>query len=131
LTLTPYINFKKESFSIYGIPKDFPFEAFANEVIIQICFGQNDIIFRLDGLISILVTSPIILDQDVLNEHEDVCRHAGRLLQLLHQKIDSVATDNGKDLKITFASGTTLTLCDDSEHYESYIVDVGDKKYVI
>lgn len=116
---------------MYGIPKDFPFEAVTKEVIVQICFGWNQIILRFDEVISISVECSIILDEDVLNEHEDICRHAGRLLQLLHQKINSVTTDNDKDLKFTFDSGATLTLCDDSEHYESYIVDVADKKYVI
>jgi hypothetical protein len=116
---------------MYGIPKDFPFEAFKNEVIVQICFGYNQIIFRFDGMISILVTSSIMVDHDILNEQQEVCLHAGRLLNLLHQEIKSATTDNGKDLKLTFASGTILTLCDDSEHYESYEINVGDKEYVI
>jgi hypothetical protein len=116
---------------MFGLPKYFPFDKISSEVISSIDFSQNQTIFRLGDSISISAECSMVLDQDILEEHPDVCRHAGRLLGLLHQKIESVTTENGKDLKFIFASGTILILRDDSEHYESYIVDVGDKKYVI
>jgi hypothetical protein len=116
---------------MYGLSNNFPFDEIAQEQISQICFGHNHIIFQFGDSVSISSMCSMVIDQDVIEEQADVCLNAGRLLALLHQEIELVTTENGKDLKITFANGTIFILRDDSENYESYIVDIGSKRYVI
>ena len=116
---------------MYGLSTDFPFGDLGGAELQQICFGENEVIFNFSDNISVLVMSEIRIGSEENAGCEDFKSLSGELLRLLGLKITRAASQNNKDITLLFSDGTDLTLIDNSESFESYVISMKSKKYVI
>lgn len=92
--------------------------------LIQICVGQNEVIFNLhpEGGITVVGRCEL-LDRDgaILDSWEHDAKFSTyRFFELLGQDIDEVRIDSSKSFVATFASGLKLRVIDNSDQYESF-----------
>lgn len=114
---------------MYGLPKNFPYKSFQRVRLIQVCVGENDLQLHFDNDISLLITSSVRLLKDGGN-YSNFAAAATPVASLLGSEIVSSTSNGDKCLVLAFASDV-LEIIDDSEKFESFVVKIGEQKFVI
>lgn len=118
---------------MFGLPSDIDLTFFQKQRLIQICFGANDLQLHFDEKASVSITSLIRFKSALgdYSETEDYRQLAGVLVTLLDQTVKSARGEKDGTLELVFESGVSLTVFDNTEHYESYMITHGDTQIVV
>lgn len=120
---------------MYGLDADTNISFIANQRLIQVCFGQNDLILHLEESerVSILVTSSIgcTSSTGALHRCADFNEASGFVLSLLGMMTTSVQILSGGTLRLGFENGKHLEIYDDSSEFESYTIEHSGKVIVV
>jgi hypothetical protein len=114
---------------MYGVSNDLPVDEFNGCQVLQICFGENEIIINFDGHKSILIMSKIKIENENIFEIENFLENSNTLNKLIGKKITDCSLIHC-GIKLSFGS-ESISIIDDSAEFESFIISVGDKKYII
>ena len=114
---------------MYGVPKDLPLQRFLGDSICQIALGLHDIHFHFDKAGSIHVDGGKWQIKDALGTIVDESieglpstRQQYRVQVILGSEVKKFVIDAPRSISLTFSSGYSLTIYDDSEQYESFSI---------
>lgn len=109
---------------MYKLPPDMSFSFLAERTLIQVCIGMHELILHFDNDISITVCSSIGLvgQSGQITEYVDFRQAAMPLCSLIGESITSAQNAGNGVLALQF-NRKSLNLYDDSDTYESYIID--------
>lgn len=100
--------------------------------LIQVCVGVNEIIFHFaPETTKITVNSIETFYRENKNLVENVANKGVIFFDILGSRIISVVTHGVYRVDLVFSSGDKVTLTDDSERYESIILEVSGKTIVV
>ena len=112
---------------MHGVPKDLPLEGFVGDSLTQICIGHNEIIFRFSEAGSITVEGlwqlTDIEERPIDRSMEHGERDSYKIHVLLGRAVESFAIGDPEWFSLSFDSGLTLKVFDDSRTGESFSVE--------
>jgi hypothetical protein len=115
---------------MHGIPDNFPHSSLPGAQLLQVCFGENDLILNFSGNMSILVMSSVSVGPSLFEA--DFVKLSSAILSLLAKEIvESSQSDNGRILSLRLSGGETISILDDSLEYESCVVTIDTSRFVI
>lgn len=118
---------------MYKIPLEFDVNTLKGQLIIQIAFGLNYIIFLFDnGFVQLSGSFSIYFNnrKTKYNEVFPVTSDLGLLNLLEKQIIKAEVNENRSTLILEFEAGTTLELIG-NEEYESYRIKMNGQEFII
>ena len=112
---------------MYGVPpSDLPLQRLIGREINFVGLGRFQIQFHIDRLVSIHVEGRWELrdaSETLLDFNQDhAVRDAYHIHRIIDVPITSVGLDAPHSLTLSFESGDSLTIYDDSERYESFSI---------
>jgi hypothetical protein len=117
---------------MYGLPPDFDGAAFIGLRLTSVCFFENQVIFHFDSAATIAVESAYSIEAgSPLPAAHDVPDIDSNLGQLLGRAISAVSATYDGTLSLTFETGASLRVFDNSREFESYHITIGDKEIVV
>jgi hypothetical protein len=118
---------------MYGLPTGLDLSFFVQKRLIQVCVGECDIIFNFDYSLSLTLTSSFGCQCPAggFHQYESFIRGSGDVMKFLNKAVISAEDHSGGTLRLNFEGGGFIECYDDSEHYESYVIHVGDRVIVV
>ena len=112
---------------MYGLSSQTELGFLIGQRVIQVCFGSNDLILKLDGSqsVTITVTSSIRCSSPTNAglQSETFKNYAVFLLALIETIVEAVNIHESGTLELRFAGGSSLFIYDDSDQFESYTIE--------
>ncbi len=109
--------------TVYGVPAELDLTPFVGVDLNQICLGRFQVQFHFSGAGVISCESYWDLRGPTGELIDAECPHEARdcyrLHHILDQQVVRYAVDSPRSFTLVFGTGHALTVCDDSEHYES------------
>lgn len=117
---------------MYKLPPDISLSFLAERTLIQVCIGMHELILHFDNDISITVCSSIGLEgqSGQITEYVDFRQAAMPLCSLIGEAITSAQNAGNGVLALQF-NGKSLHFYDDSDDYESYIIEYEGRCIVV
>ncbi len=118
---------------MYRLSKDADLSFLRGVELQQVCVGCNEVIlnFDQDVRITILSSFAVAYKRGVPPIRYDDASGGSAFLALLHGTVSrGEPTDEG-GLLITFRSGASITVFDDSDQYESFWLSNGNKQIIV
>jgi hypothetical protein len=117
---------------MYGLPSDTNLDFLVTKILIQVCFGANDLILNFTDDISIAIFSSIGIgpNVDTITRHSNFTEISNEILKLLNQQISKIRWTTEGTLSLTI-NGTVLLIFDDSEQFESYTIKPSHGQQII
>lgn len=106
-------------------------DALLGAELLQVCFGQNEIIMNFTKDVAIIVMSDLEVITNGSRMRGEFAALAGPLLGLIGAEIAQIYPEGSRKLCIGFSSKAEMLLIDDSDSFESYVISAGGKRYVI
>ena len=97
--------------------------------LIQICFGENEVIFHFTGKASIVAMSGIRLSENKYELIEIFYKNANNICNLLGKEVESCNISD-KGLSVSFGDSSMIIDKDDSG-FESFILSISERQYVV
>ncbi len=119
---------------MYGLPDDFAVPSFHGARLVQVTIGQHQIQLNFDGNNrGVCIESRYAVEDPARGREEFTTMPGGaaQLAALLGAHLDDVSGACDGTLTLSFASGITIVVFDDSSHYESYQIHDGDRLIVV
>lgn len=108
---------------MFGLNPQQSFEFLEHAALIQICVGENEIVFHFDKEIVLAVESDLRIATSSLDRRFTSSVEAAReALELLGSEVSAVQAHTDGTLTIAFGQTKTLELYDSSPYHESYRV---------
>lgn len=119
---------------MYGVPADLDLAELYGGSLDQICIGPSDLQprfstghhFSVWGGWKLVESNGALLDEALVEEPGNRTRSGWRISELLAETVTTVEIDPPQSLSLRFNSGRTLTLFDDSQQYESFLIQPGN-----
>lgn len=117
--------------TMYGVPKGLPVQRFVGDSICQIRLGLHGIHFQFNEAGSINVDGGgwrihdpfgMMVDESLADDALPSTRQQYRVHVILNADVTSFQIDAPDSFTLTFSSGHTLTIYDDSPVYESFSI---------
>jgi len=109
---------------MFGLKENTDLSFLNEKELIQVGIGFNDLVLYFEENIHISITSECEFE-DQLSQNEnidDYKKSANLICSLLGSTICNVIGGINGTLELGFSNGCKLKICDDSEHYESYLI---------
>jgi hypothetical protein len=109
---------------MFGLPADTDLTFLLERVLVQICFGENDVFLNFDNPISIRIESSITLVEASGESRffDNLLEVVPHLRSLLGEQVRAAHVVASGTLVLEFSSGTQVKIHDDSQQFESYSV---------
>jgi len=114
---------------MYGMPKNFPFDKLEGAQVLQICYGENEVIINFTNEISILIMSRIKIEGDMILNIETFKENCIYINEFIGKIITS-SSWLSEGIRISFGD-RSIIIIDDSEEFESFIISISQCRYVI
>lgn len=118
---------------MYGLPKGADFTFLESLTLLQICFGEHDLILNFDDASITIMSAIRIKNSDALGiqKYIDYRSAAPQILNLIGKSLMEVTTEEPGTLVLTFADACRLCIDDDSSDFESFIIEHRDRTWVV
>lgn len=116
---------------MYGLASTTDFSFLVGATLIQVCFGENELILRFDSGTSILIEGDFRVGTTEQVEYSSPAPAASPITALLGEQVREYRISDDSELELEFANGIRVTLADSSREYESYQVTHGGDTWVI
>ena len=118
---------------MYGVPEKERLIGLIGKELLQICFGVHQVIFNFDQNVQITIESRIerSVPRRGASNRDECCSRESFLTKLLGSTVSDVDRIDDKTLRLTFSSGKSIELTDDSDRYESFQIKVGGELIVV
>lgn len=117
---------------MYGVPEKLDLASFAGIRLDAITFAQYTIYLSFDSSISITVESSYAYNYSEIKDvnQGNPVEHS-ELLDLIGRSVEFATRNGRRSLSLHFEGDRTLEMFDDSCQYESFIIVIGDTKFVV
>lgn len=106
---------------MYGLDSDQSLDFLEQAVLLQICVGENELLFRFEGEITLAVESDLRIRQPQLDQLFSSSVEAARIaVDFLGRAVTTVRVAAEGTLVVDFGLGMSLEILDSSSAYESY-----------
>ncbi|MEO5889699.1 MAG: hypothetical protein ABIQ31_05565 [Ferruginibacter sp.] len=107
---------------MYGLPNNIDLNFLIQRQLLQICFGENEMIMNFDDNLSITLTSKCAFsfDGDNLQIIENYSTSASLICNLIGHFINEIKASENGTLAMNFSGNNIFILYDDDKFYESY-----------
>jgi hypothetical protein len=112
---------------MYRFNDSIPLNQLIGLTMIQVCIGANEVILRFDDNSSILIQS---FDQFIIDNHLKTPAGNMTVPVGLGQPVEKAVMLNERCIRINFQGGSLL-LRDDSDQYESVVLELAGGRYVV
>jgi hypothetical protein len=102
---------------MYGLPPNTNLDFLKGHTLIQVCFGENDLILNFSDSVSIAIFSSV-----AMNRHSAFREVAGELLVLLNKDVSNVRWTPEGTITLELDNGNAIQIYDDSPNFESYTI---------
>lgn len=128
-----HVPFPKKGSLMYGLPSDFDPQIFVGRELETITYGVNVIVLVFDDRLTVSISGSLsysvadgadIAVDRVPVSHTSLVRLAGR-------RVEKFDLRSPQELVLRFEGGGHVTLLDDSELYECYLINNGDDEIVV
>ena len=119
---------------MYGLSEDLDLSFFVGTSLIQLGMGEHHIAFALHPDVRLSVGSRMRLTDrkgETFTIDEDYRETAGVLLALISHDVQSASRTPFGALRLEWSNGAALEVDDDSDQYESYTINHGDRLIVV
>lgn len=118
---------------MYRLPKDINLSFLENRVLDQVCIGFNDLILKFDELVVLTVTSKCNHETKtgIKTQIDNYAINANTICLLLGNRILEVNGCEAGTLFLKFSNGDTFTIYNDSDQYESYMINTPNLNIVV
>jgi hypothetical protein len=114
---------------MYKFKTDLNLSHLIKDELIQICIGENELIFNFHSNNSITILGEWSLINKECHEIDKCEEHSNRKAYYIHnllgKKIEAYNIVNPSQLNLNFEGGYTLEIYDDSDQYESCLISPG------
>ncbi len=109
---------------MYGLPSSVDLSFLQGTTLLQLCIGENEVVFRLDPDVDIMVATEVritLLTQ--IHVTSDSASDAGRsVMHLIGKSVHRALGTRDGTLKLDWDNGESLEIFDTSPFYESYTI---------
>jgi|APFre7841882630_1041343.scaffolds.fasta_scaffold58662_2 hypothetical protein len=118
---------------MYGLPTQFDVAVFVGKTLDLICYSANTISFSFTEDVIITIMGSFIYRQELheISNKQSVRLLSSNLMGLIDKSVSRADGWQDGTLNLYFDNGHILTLLDDSQQYESYIIQIGNKEIVV
>ena len=116
-----------------GLPNNIDLDFFHGQKLLQICVGANEMIWNVDGYVSITATCAFACTPVGGSRHgyDDFRSAVGGVAYLVQEIVKSAKGTPDGTLTLECGDGTRLELYDDTKQFESYVIRNGDEVIVV
>jgi Family of unknown function (DUF6188) len=109
---------------MYGLPSNTNLDFLKGATLIQVCFGENDLILNFSDSVSIAIFSSVGVGvaSSAMNKHSTFQEVAGELLALLNKVVSNVRWTPEGTITLELDNGNAIQIYDDSPSFESYTI---------
>ena len=106
---------------MFGLDPNQSFEFLERTVLLQLCVGQNELIFRFDGDIELAVESELRIRNSRFDQRFSKSIEAARVaIDFLGREVSAVKARPDGTLNVEFGTAMSIEVYDSSMYYESY-----------
>jgi hypothetical protein len=118
---------------MHGLPADLDLSFLVGPTLLQVCIGENEVILRFDGDVSITIESTFVVRDEGGCETAFECARAAAsaLVEFLADSITEVLGQRSGTLRLTFSRGGVVEIYDSFEDFESYQIQHGKDLHVV
>jgi hypothetical protein len=118
---------------MYGFPRDFDAEVLVGRELSSVTFAENLISLQWDEIVSVTILGSISYRVGLgTEEHTDSPPVSeSRLVALVGRSVVASRIESPRRLVLLLEHAGSITLLDDSDAYESYIIQIGDRQIVV
>ena len=115
---------------MYGVRSDPALAQLENALLLQVCFGQNEVILNFDDERSVTVMVDIGISA---NQYRSIDPKyiSSFLVSLLGRRLTKARALDGEVLEIVFDNGKAMHLVDETKNYESIVIKLPGSTFVI
>ena len=118
---------------MYGLPKDFDVSVFIGKTLDLVCFSVNTVNLIFEKNVSIIIMSSFIYQHNC-TENTNIQKipvSSSDLMCLVGQVIEHAEGHENGALVLHLDNGQILTILDEFQQYESYMINIGDKEIIV
>lgn len=118
---------------MYRLPENTDLGFLEGTTLLQICVGVNEFILHFDGdaRITLLGEFEVLGGQPAKSVLVRGPEETPVLLPMLHDVVKSALPTRAGGLELTFESGSRLAVPDDSDEYESFLIEGPGIKIIV
>ena len=118
---------------MYGLPKDFDPIVFEGRSLDAVTFGTNVIVLTFAGPLTVSVAGTLLFQASATDSprREAPPVTEAHLVQAVGRTVLTADATSSRELQLQMSSGAVITLLDDSPHYESFSISLGDTEIVV
>jgi hypothetical protein len=117
-----------------GLPHDFNTDVFVARLLEQVCYTENQVTLHFDGDVHIVLEGGFAhgdVESESIHQVLQVPVHESHLMRLLGASITEASASRDGTLRLVFSNGDVLNILNDTDEYESYQIQIGDKIVVV
>jgi hypothetical protein len=118
---------------MYGLPSDFDPDIFVGRELETISFAVNVVVLAFANRLTVSVSGSLPYrapgEKEMAVNRPPVAQTS--LVSLVGRRVVTCELKSSRELILRFEGDGSLTLLDDSETYESYIVSTGDREIIV
>ncbi len=116
---------------MYGLPDTFDATIFVGQTLLQVTFSENTVQLLFDGGTSVTIMSSFDVRTGESSEEQAIPVRSSSAMSLVGHAVTSAEGKRDGTLTLTLSGDTSITVHDDSEEYESYVIKVGDQEVYV
>ena len=118
---------------MYGLPSDFDPQIFVGRQMERVTFAVNVIAISFDNqlTVSVLGSLPYRPAGELENLVDRPPALRTRLVSLVGRNVVAFDLKSPRELNLEFEGGASITLLDDSDSYECYLINTGKHEVIV
>jgi len=115
---------------MHRIPKNTDLSPLVGKNVEQVCIGAHEVVLNLSDDLYITIEGGFAFGDEERLEEPDFRGSANKFTKLLNDVMVLAKVLRDDKVLFIFSSGTTLTIYDDSDHGESFVIKLPDRLVV-
>lgn len=118
---------------MYGLPNDFDASVFVGRRIESVTFAENVIILAFSEAVSVSISGTVLYQEsgDTSRKRERPPIAHTSLVGAVGRAVEATELKSPQELILRLEGGFSVTLLDDSDAYECYLISLGDREIVV
>lgn len=118
---------------MYGLPADFDPSVFVGRDLESVTFAVNTIVLSFSDRLAVSISGrvPYRGPKSAESGVDDPPVSRTTLTTLVGHKVRGFDLLSPRELVLDFGDGGSITLLDDSDTYESYLINTGDREIIV
>lgn len=118
---------------MYGLPDDFDPGVFVGRRLESITFAENVTVLTFSEAVTVSISGAVLYQEaaDTPQRRERPLTTHTSLVSAVGRAVEATELKSPQELILRLEKGFLITLVDDSDEYESYLISLGDREIVV